>query len=160
MCVCVCCHPLCSERLACGHISRGHTGGRPLRISSSRGVQRLGRAGIRRFRPRGGHQNGPFRGRDYMIPYMVDKLAPNSSHLTRGLVKYVPGRGYFRAVPSQNGDNFFTTLPPPIVERVPPPYGAYLSFYATRLQPRLCTLTVKSDFVYKRLVGLQYYIHR
>ena len=28
----------------------------------ARGVQRLGRAGIRRFRPRGGHQNSPFRG--------------------------------------------------------------------------------------------------
>ena len=27
-----------------------------------RGVQRLGRAGIRQFRPRGGHQNSPFRG--------------------------------------------------------------------------------------------------
>ena len=54
-----------------------------------------------------------------MIPYMVGKLAPNSSHLTRGLVKYVPGRGYFRAVPSQNGDKFVTfPPPPPIVERV------------------------------------------
>ena len=31
-----------------------------------------------------------------MIPYTVGKLDPNS--LTRGLVKYVPGRGYFRAV--------------------------------------------------------------
>ena len=30
--------------------------------SNYRGVQRLGRAGIRRFRPRGGHQNRPFRG--------------------------------------------------------------------------------------------------
>ena len=50
-----------------------------------------------------------------MIPYMVGKLAPNSSHLTRGLVKYVPGRGYFCAVSSQNGDRFVT---PPIVERV------------------------------------------
>ena len=49
---------------------------------------------------------------------MVGKLAPNSSHLTRGLVKYVPGRGYFRAVSSQNGDNFVTSPPPPIVERV------------------------------------------
>ena len=39
-----------------------------------------------------------------MIPYIVDKLAPNSSHLTRGLVNYVPGRGCFRAVSSQNGD--------------------------------------------------------
>ena len=55
-----------------------------------------------------------------MIPYMVGKLAPNSSHLTRGLVKYVPGRGYFRAVSSQNGDKFVTSppSPPPIVEQV------------------------------------------
>ena len=54
-----------------------------------------------------------------MIPYMVGKLAPISSHLTRGLVKYVPGRGYFRAVSSQNGDKFvITPPPPPIVERV------------------------------------------
>ena len=48
-----------------------------------------------------------------MIPYMVGKLAPNSSHLTRGLVKYVPGRSYFRAVPSQNGDKYVTSPPPP-----------------------------------------------
>ena len=47
-----------------------------------------------------------------MIPYMVGKLAPNSSHLTRGLVKYVPGRGYFRAVPSQNGDKYVTSPAP------------------------------------------------
>ena len=54
-----------------------------------------------------------------MIPYMVGKLAPNSSHLTRGLVKYVPGGGYFRAVPSQNGDKYVTSpTPPPIVELV------------------------------------------
>ena len=78
-----------------------------------RGVQRLGRAGIRRFRPRGGHQNRPFRGWDYTIPYMVGKLGPNSSHLTRGLVKYVPGRCYFRAVPSLNGAKYATSPPPP-----------------------------------------------
>ena len=53
-----------------------------------------------------------------MIPYMVRKLAPNSSHLTRGLVKSVPGRGYFRDVPSQNGDKYVTSHPPPIVELV------------------------------------------
>ena len=41
---------------------------------------------------------------DYMIPYMVGKRAPNSTHFTRGLVKYVPGRGYSSAVPYQNGD--------------------------------------------------------
>ena len=44
---------------------------------------------------------------------MVGKLAPNSSHLATGLVKYVPGRGYFRAVPSQNGDIFATSPPRP-----------------------------------------------
>ena len=43
-----------------------------------------------------------------MILYMVGKLAPNSSHLTRGLVKYVPGRDYFCAVSAQNGDKFVT----------------------------------------------------
>ena len=54
-----------------------------------------------------------------MNPYMVGKLAPSSSHLTRGLVKYVPGRGYFRAVSSQDGVKFVTSPPPPpIVERV------------------------------------------
>ena len=54
-----------------------------------------------------------------MIPYMVGKFAPNLSHLTRGLVKYVPGRGHFRAVPSQIGDKYVTSPPPPpIVELV------------------------------------------
>ena len=53
-----------------------------------------------------------------MIPYMVGKLAPNPTHFTRGLVKYVPGRGYFRAVPSQNVDKIVTSPPPSIVERV------------------------------------------
>ena len=53
-----------------------------------------------------------------MIPYMVGKLAPNSSHLFRGVVKYVSSRGYFRAVSSQSGDKFVTSPPPPIVERV------------------------------------------
>ena len=48
-----------------------------------------------------------------MITYMVGKLAPSTSHLTRGLVKYVSGRGYFRAVPSQNGYKFVTSPPPP-----------------------------------------------
>ena len=45
-------------------------------------------------------------------PHMVGKLAPNSTHFTRGLVEYIPDRGSFRAVPSQNGDNFFTSPPP------------------------------------------------
>ena len=53
-----------------------------------------------------------------MVPYMVGKLASNSSYLTRGLIKYVSGRGYFRAVPSQNGKKNVTTSPPPIVKRV------------------------------------------
>ena len=53
-----------------------------------------------------------------MIPYMLVKLASNSSHLTRELVKYVPGRTYFRAVSSQNEVKLVTSPPPPIVERV------------------------------------------
>ena len=53
-----------------------------------------------------------------MIPYTVGKLAPNSSHLTRGLVKNVSGRSYFCTVPSQNGDKMVTSPPAPIVERV------------------------------------------
>ena len=48
-----------------------------------------------------------------MIPYIVNKLAPNSSHLTKGLVKYVPGRSCFRAVSSENGDKFVTSTPRP-----------------------------------------------
>ena len=75
--------------------------------------QRLGGAEIRRFRPRRGHQNNPFWGWVYMIPYMVGKLAPNSTHFNRGLVKEVPGRGYFCSVPSQNGDKFVTSPSPP-----------------------------------------------
>ena len=47
-----------------------------------------------------------------MIPYMVGKLVPNSTHSIKGLVKYVPGRGYFCDVPSQNGDKFVTPPSP------------------------------------------------
>ena len=47
-----------------------------------------------------------------MILYMVGKLALNPTHSTRGLVKYVPGRSYFRAVPSQNEDKFVTSPSP------------------------------------------------
>ena len=47
-----------------------------------------------------------------MIPYMVGKLAPNSTHFTRGLVKYVAGRDCFRAVSSRNGDKSVTSPPP------------------------------------------------
>ena len=54
---------------------------------------------------------------------MVGKLAPNSNHSTRGLVKYVPGRGYFCAVPSQNGAKNVTSPPPTIVERVLRAFG-------------------------------------
>ena len=64
----------------------------------------------------GGHQNSPYRGWDCTILYMLGKLAPNSTHFTRGLVEYAPGRGYFRAAPSQNGENFASSSPPPFVE--------------------------------------------
>ena len=78
----------------------------------------IGEGGETRFHPRGGHQNNPFRGWDYMIPYMAGKLAPNSSRLTRGIVKRVPGRDYFRAIPSQTGTNMLHPRPPLIVELV------------------------------------------
>ncbi|CAM9945118.1 unnamed protein product, partial [Ascophyllum nodosum] len=45
-------------------------------------------------------------------------LAPNSTQFTKGLVKYVSGRGYFSVVPSQNGDRFATSPTSPIVERL------------------------------------------
>ena len=49
-----------------------------------------------------------------MIPHMVGKLAPNSSHLTRGVVKYVLGRrGYFRVVSPQKGTNLSHPPHPP-----------------------------------------------
>ena len=50
--------------------------------------------------------------------YMVGKLAPSSTHFTRGLVKYVPGRDYFRAVPSIDGDKFATSPTRPNIERL------------------------------------------
>ena len=53
-----------------------------------------------------------------MIPYMVGKLVPNPTHHTRGPVKYVPGRGYFGAVPSQNGNKSVTSPLLSIVELV------------------------------------------
>ena len=53
-----------------------------------------------------------------MIPYMVGKLAPDLSYLTRGLVKYVPGRSYFLAVPSKNEDKYVTSPLPAIVELI------------------------------------------
>ena len=46
-----------------------------------------------------------------MIQYMVGKLAPNPTHSTRGLVKYVFSRGFFRAVSSLNGDKIVTLTP-------------------------------------------------
>ena len=65
-----------------------------------------------------------------MILYMVGRLAPNSSHSTTGLVKYVSGRGYFRAVSSQNGDKIVTFPPPPIVERIGGNTSGNISYFA------------------------------
>ena len=73
----------------------------------------IGEGGVTTIVSRVGHQNSPFPGLDYMIPYMVGKLALNSSYLTRGLVKSIPGRGCFRDVSSQNGNNFVTSPPSP-----------------------------------------------
>ena len=45
-------------------------------------------------------------------PLRGRQACPEFIALTRGLVKYVLGRGYFRAVPSQNGDKYVTSPPP------------------------------------------------
>ena len=42
---------------------------------------------------------------------MVGKLAPNPTHSTKGLVKYVLSRGYLSAVFSQSGDKIVTFTP-------------------------------------------------
>ena len=46
---------------------------------------------------------------NYSILYMVGKLTSNSTILTRGLVEYVPARGFFRVVPSRNGKKIATS---------------------------------------------------
>ena len=63
-----------------------------------------------------------------MILYMVGTLTPNSTHFTRGLVKYVPGRGYFRAVPCPNGDKFATSPTPPQSLNAPTPLPPFVVF--------------------------------
>ena len=47
-----------------------------------------------------------------MIIYAVDKLAQNSAHFIRGLVKHVSGRAYFPTVPSENRDKIATSPTP------------------------------------------------
>ena len=41
------------------------------------------------------------------------QACPKFIAFDQGLVKYVPDRGYFRDVPSQNGDKYVTSPPPP-----------------------------------------------
>ena len=53
-----------------------------------------------------------------MIPYMVGKLAPNSTHFTRVLVKEVSGGVYLRAAPPPKRGQNCDIPPPPIVERL------------------------------------------
>ena len=48
-----------------------------------------------------------------MIPYMVGKLAPNSSHLTRGLVNMSPVGATFVPFPPKTGTNLLHPRPPP-----------------------------------------------
>ena len=60
-----------------------------------------------------------------------------TSHSTRRLVKYVPSRGYIRAVSSQNGNKLVTSPPPPIVERVQPRPRICLPLEVESNKPRL-----------------------
>ena len=88
----------------------------------SEGQQRgstIGEGGDTTISSPGRSPKQPLPGMRLPDPLHGRQAAPNLSHLTRGLLKYVPGRGYFRAVPSQNGDKYVTSPPrPPIVELV------------------------------------------
>ena len=68
---------------------------------------------------------------------MVGKLAQNSSHLTSGLVKYVPSRGYFCAVPCQSGDKYVTSPPPKSSNLSHFPRSVHLTFDEARLKDQL-----------------------
>ena len=104
----------------------------------------IGEGGNTKISSPGRSSNSPFRGSDYMIPYMVGKLAPNSSHLNKGLVSYVPGRGYFRAVPSQNGDKYVTSPPPPIVELVGSSLNLWRTTFSTAAKKMLNNIVDKT----------------
>ena len=84
-----------------------------------------------------------------MFLYIIGKHAPNLTHFTRGLVKYVSGRGYFRPVSSQKGSKFATSPTPPIVERlIPPDFRGGVHFYLKPLYVRpvlsICLLYTNS----------------
>ena len=72
----------------------------------------IGGMGIRRFRPRGGHQNSPFRGQDCMILNMIGKLAPNSNQSTRGWSNISPGRAVFAPSPPKTRTHLRHLRPP------------------------------------------------
>ena len=62
------------------------------------------------------------------------------------LVKYVSGRGYFRAVPSQNGDKYVTSPPPPpIVELVGCHIGVTLTTYYPTIKQWVFNWLMKPD---------------
>ena len=46
------------------------------------------------------------------------QACPKFIVFNQGLVKYIPGRGYFRAVPSQEGEKYVISPQPPTVELV------------------------------------------
>ena len=48
---------------------------------------------------------------------MICNLAPNLTHFTKGLVKYVPCRGLFSCLPLSKRE-LICGIPPPIVERL------------------------------------------
>ena len=63
-------------------------------------VQRRRGGGVRRTRPEICRQNHLSRGWGSMIPHNIGKLAPNSTYSAGGFIISVPGRGFFRALPT------------------------------------------------------------
>ena len=80
----------------------------------------IGEGGDTTFPSPGRSPKHPLPGIGLHDPLHGRQACPESNSFHRGLVKYVPGRCYFRTVPSQDGDEFVTSPPPSIVERVKP----------------------------------------
>ena len=60
----------------------------------------------------------PLPGQDYIDPLHDWQVCPEFNSFHQGVCQISPQEGLFRAVPSQTGDNFVTSPPPLIFERL------------------------------------------
>ena len=88
----------------------GFTGGRARGLYQRRvglmSCSTIGEGGDTTIPSPGRSPKQPLPGMGLHAPLLHGRQAcPNSTHSTRGLVKYFPVRGYYRAVPSKTGTN-------------------------------------------------------